>query len=244
MAEDFRNPDSAAAPAEAAPPPLRAAFLVWPGKSHSQTWLFLWAGVAYVIGALLPWQGHGADTYVLSNGTSLEAARYEFLYPAGLTDASKALPPIVAVHPKRMNLGVAVLLLSAICMVVAGLRSVWNRRLIMAPVLCTWFIALILVHFYGCPNPDPGFQDVLRVRGWSQLTDAVGESFASFGDLFGGAVPTGLTKTVGRAGVGFYLTAFTTIFLLLFVIGSLFAGKKKPADEKLTPARRVAPPKK
>jgi hypothetical protein len=217
----------------AGPPPLRAAMLVWPGTAHAQTWLFLWAGVAFVIGALLPWHGADSDTYVLQDGTRVEAARHR----AGGGSGQVA---VAAVTPKRMNIGAFLVLITGITMTIAGARSIWTRRLLMSPILTAWFTALMVVHFYRCPRVEAGNLDPVPVSGWAQLGESVQSILGSFGDIFSGVVPVEVSETVGRAGLGFYVTMLTTIFLFAFVLVSMFTGRQSPAEAKSGAKRPAA----
>jgi len=242
-------------PAAPAPPPLRASFLVWPGKVHGQTWMFLWLGVAYLIGALLPWHGANDVEYVLETPIQTQApsltepARHAAVITAANYKRAvelhynfdKDVPPTIAgVQDPGMGLGKILILLCSIAMVIAGVVNVWNRKLGLTPTLMTWFIALAVLYFskgsgfVACSKEayTPGFE----VNGFNQVGDTLGAIFGNFGMVLEGKVSAEMQQVFDRFGMGFYVTMLAELFLVGFIVFSIASGSKK-SDAGATPSK-------
>ena len=242
------NPD---APAR---PPLRAVFMVWPGQSHGQTWMFLWLGVAYLIGGLLPWHGANDVELMLAQpyevtaetqdgdgktvpavmSTSLSAVHYRMAVENNKESPSRFPNPpsaVIGVREPGMGFGAFLVLLSAVTMCVAGVVSVWNRRLALTPVLCTWFVGLAVLYFSSgyrySPQASGGerFTDPETIsNGFAAMGAVFGAVFGNFGDLVQGNITAEVKNTFDAFGMGFYVTMCAQIFLVGFIVFSIVSG--------------------
>jgi hypothetical protein len=241
-----------------AAPPLRAVFLVWPGAKHGQTWMFLWLGVAYLIGALLPWHGPNDVEYVLEQPypvtsddprTSLTRVHYEQLalaHDLNPTDYP-ALPPVATIREPGLGFGTFLILLGAISMVVAGICSIWNRRLSLTPTLCTWFLALAVLYFSkGHWSGEAGerLSAPDQVGGFAQMGATLGAVFGNFEKVIQGEVTKEMARVFDRFGLGFYVTMLAQICLIVFILYSIFLGgtSKKDVPPPSSAVRRARPP--
>lgn len=226
-----------------APPPLRATFLVWPGKVHGQTWMFLWLGVAYLIGALLPWHGANDVEYVLQtpvetqsksltdpsrHSAVMTSADYRRAVERHFNFDDPAPPAIASVREPGMAFGTFLILLCSIAMVVAGILNIWNRKLSLTPTLMTWFIALAVLYF--CKGSafvecsKDGYTPGYEVHGFSQMGDTLGAIFGNFGSVLEGKVTADMREVFDRFGMGFYVTMLAELFLVLFIAFSIVTG--------------------
>ncbi|NRA97428.1 MAG: hypothetical protein HRU14_14600, partial [Planctomycetes bacterium] len=226
-----------------APPPLRATFLVWPGKVHGQTWMFLWLGVAYLIGALLPWHGANDVEYVLATpiqtqsksikrpelrSAVIKVADYKRKVELQYNGSGTPPPAIVAVREPGKSFGTVLILLCAIAMVVAGVVNVWNRKLVLTPTLMTWFVALAVLYF----SKGTGFVEIslagatrhFEVSGFSQIGDTLGAIFGNFATVIEGKATPEMHAVFDRFGMGFYLTMLAEVFLIAFILFTLVSG--------------------
>jgi len=228
-----------------APPPLRAAFLVWPGKSHGQTWMFLWLGVAFLIGSLLPWHGANDVEYVLSTPYRLAEAveRDGVVIPEQTTrtlsavhyrmaiENSKVNPNlyprpgnIIAVRDPGMSFGAVLLLLASIAMVVVGVTNVWSRRLAMTPTLVTWFLAMAVIYASSGGSYDRHYAEPEMVSGFKQIGSTFQVIFGNIGDVFSGKDNVEVAETLNRFGLGYYVTMGAELFLVVFIGFSIVTG--------------------
>lgn len=235
-----------------APPPLRAVFMVWPGQVHGQTWMFLWLGVTYLLGSLLPWHGANDVQYVLAKPYQIQAegenspARYTSQMSAvhykmaqdqvaagvnGVQDPG----PVMAVRDPAKPFGQTLILLCAIAMVVSAVLNIWNRRLTMTPTLCTWFIALAVLYFttgsdYVHADTEGGHVPVGwaiqngSVKGFSQMGDTLGAVFGNFATVIDGKANEEMMAVFNRFGMGYYLTMLAELFLIVFIAFSIVSG--------------------
>lgn len=224
------------------PPPLRAAFLVWPGKVHAQNWMFLWFGVAYLIGALLPWSGRLEADYLLKDGTIEQAANYHRLVGNRVADPSRPAPEqVIHVYPEGVGIAQVLMLLLAIGLVITGISNIWNRKLTLWPTLLAWLVAFVLLYFSVALKVDPNLIDVVRHMGMRHIGETFGALFSNLGGLFNGKSTPEMDAILGRVGVGWYVTMITEIFVILFIVGSVVMGivTAKGKDEgKPAPARK------
>lgn len=216
-------------------PPLRAAFLVWPGKVHSQTWMLFWVGVLYLIGALLPWAGQNARELLVQSDAGVSTMRVvqyqNQLKSHGIAPASVPHPgSVVAVYDAGMSFIQVLLLVCSLSMVVMGAISIWNRRLALTPTLCTWFLALAALYFFkGWPTPPypvkpEQFEPVSN--GFSHFGSTIGAIFGDFGNFFSGRAGLEIQAAFDGAGLGFYVTMLAQIGLTLIIVLSFFSGGK------------------
>lgn len=241
MSEFQQHDDNRESEAPSAPP-LRAAFLVWPGKVHSQTWQIFWVGILYLLGALLPWTGVNGTRYLLTSENAPRwVAAVQYNNELGVHNLNSNYPhpgQVIAVSEPGMGFGQVLLLLCAIAMVVTGAISIWNRRLALTPTLCTWFVALATLYFYkGWPTPTALMQDLKGTsNGFSQFGNAVGAIFGEFGSFLQGSITPSMQRVFDGAGLGFYVTMVAQIALTLIVVLSLVMGGKSKGQQ--VPAQR------
>jgi len=243
MSEFQQHDDNRESEAPSAPP-LRAAFLVWPGHVHSQTWQIFWVGILYLLGALLPWTGANGTRYLVGgmNGVRwVSSVHYSNELAIHNLDSNYAHPGgILSVSDPGMGFGQVLLLLCAIAMVVTGAISIWNRRLALTPTLCTWFVALATLYFYkGWPTPAAPVQPLSGTsNGFTHFGNTVGAIFGEFGKFVGGTITPNMERVFDGAGVGFYVTMVAQIGLTLIVVLSLVMGGKSKGPPAPAPRKR------
>ena len=238
-------------------PPLRAVFMVWPGQVHGQTWMFLWLGVTYLLGSLLPWHGPNDVEYVLEKPFEIEAAGSDAdgaPIPAKTTNVLSAVHyemardnaanhdaadpgAIAAVRDPTKPFGQTIILLCAIAMVVVGATNIWNRRLSMTATLCTWFIALAVLYFttgsqYAVAEGGGYFREPNIIKGFTQIGDTMGAVFGNFTTVIDGRTNDSMRDVFSCFGMGFYMTMLAQLFLIVFIVFSIVSGMMtaKPGD--------------
>ena len=243
-----------------APPPLRAVFMVWPGQVHGQTWMFLWLGVAYLIGSLLPWYGENSAEYVLEKPYQIQGpgentpakmtnvlsrVHYEMARDNHLNHNEADPGPIVDVRAPAKPFGQTIILLCAIAMVISGVMNIWNRRLTMTPTLCTWFIALAVLYFTTGSSYAVGetgyFREPNVVKGFTQMGDTLGAVFGNFALVIEGKTNAEMREVFSRFGMGYYMTMLSELFLLLFIALSIVGGMAKGKKDDGAPAASSGP---
>ena len=247
-------PTPTPAPKGAAPdaperPPLRAVFLVWPGRVHSQNWLFLWFGVMYLVASLLPWKGPMDAEYLLADGSRMTAASWHLKVENRVYDPARPMPAaVVEVDEPGFNLGRVLILLCSLGMIVTGLSNIWNRKLTLWPTLLTWLEAFVILYFSFGWIVNGQVEALTSVNGLRQLGDTAGAIFGNFGEIFGGTISAEVNAVPDRFGIGFYLCLLTEILVIVFILGSIVMGvvTSKGEDKgKAPPSKRpAAPPKK
>ena len=233
MSDDL-NPQGDGAPS--IPPPATPSFLVWPGKAHSQTWMLLWFGIMFIIGALLPWGGATDATYTLATPAGdiqqMTGANYEWAKRShSINDVSHPDPgAVIAVEQPGMTFAQVLMLVCAIAMVVTLCVSIWNRRLILTPTLVTWFIGLACLYFWKVELGPVENAQGEQYQGFGYFFSSLGALFSDFGGLLGGEVPSEATRMFRGAGLGFFVTMLAELGVTLMIVLSFFGGSGKSKE--------------
>ncbi len=236
-----------------APPPLRATFLVWPGRVHGQTWMLLWVAVAFLIGSFLPWHGPNDVEYVLASPFVTQQATSE--HPAQSTNVLTAVQyriaarnsmridaeaqgyghpgAIIDVREPGMGLSAVIVAIFAIAAVTLSLIGIWNRRVAVMPVMGAWLVALVMLYFSkGSDDPGPGYLGPESVKGFAQMGAVMGAVFGNFGSVWQGNVTPEMMRVFDRFGNGFYVVMLAELFMTAFLVISMVMGAMsgKPDD--------------
>jgi len=218
---------------ESAPPmgPLTPVFLVWPRKTFTQTWIFLWVGVALLIGALLPWHGEWDERLIEQTGQMMTRGELQqeiYYHEAAQTEMPTHV--FVGLDEPEMQLGALVVLLCALGLVLNGIKNIWTRGLVFWPITLSLFLVLVVLYYSSGASPQAGYQDMETAGAFAtcgQLLDHAGGLFKDAGS------PERMEfyRIFDRFGPGLYLTMAAWCFLVLVIVGSLViaivtSGKK------------------
>jgi uncharacterized membrane protein len=216
------------------------------GQVFKQLWIFFYIGVAFFVGAVLPWEGSAVGEH-----------------------------PWHA--PGMMQ---AILIIFSLACVIGGFVGLKGRRPAMTPLMFTEMIAIMFVAIFAFqatnkdsdPENDPRLAAIeSEMAGlsnteprWIELNadrDAIFEGKSILKDIFVGPFSTmtmppsdperqQFLESWHTFGTGFYVTALTSVFTLIFMVITIMGAskankiRKEEMAEQRSAARRANTPKK
>lgn len=243
-----------AGPGETPPPapaPLTPTVLVWPGRTFAQTWIFMWVGVAFVIGALLPW--HGPDERVLTFDRGAGSSpRFEsltrkqlehraVLREAGADVEAALLDPVEVKEPEGVWPGALVVLFMGLGLALTGLTNIWMRKLTFWPVVMAVFVVLTVLYF-TTTEVLTGSTRLEEVNAFSNGVAVMGSVIDWIGADPRAEAAAELEAVSSRFGLGLYLSLVAWVAMVAVILGSMvlaaLTARKDQQPASASPARR------